>query len=279
MTSTLQIDRVGGGLGAVIAGVRLAEMSDDTFAAVHRALVTHGVVFFRDQHLTADEQLALAQRFGQCSIYPIERMFGSVEPGQQVIVDDENSPPGTDLWHTDVSWLDQPPKFAVLTCLEVPAYGGDTMWCSTEAAYNDLSPAMQGVLAGLRAVHSCWPGFCEIAERKSGFEGLAERIHAAYPDQLHPIVRTNPDTGAKALYLTDRTVMQSIEGMSQAESDVLLDFLLAHVDQPRFHVRWHWAEGDIAIWDERTTLHRGVSDHHPQRRVVRRCTVDGEVPA
>ena len=107
----------------------------------------------------------------------------------------------------------------------------------------------------------------------------AERIHAAYPDQLHPIVRTNPDTGAKALYLTDRTVMQSIEGMSQAESDVLLDFLLAHVDQPRFHVRWHWAEGDIAIWDERTTLHRGVSDHHPQRRVVRRCTVDGEVPA
>lgn len=279
MTTTIELHRVGGALGAVVPGVKLASMSDDTVAGVHRALVTNGVLFFPDQHLSADEQLALAHRFGECSVYPVEKMFGSVEPGQQVIVDDADSPPGTDMWHTDVSWLERPPKFAVLTVLEVPPYGGDTMWCSTQAAYEALSPVMQEVVGGLRAKHSCWPGFCEIAEQKSGFAGLAERIHAAYPDQHHPIVRTNPDTGARALYLTDRTVMQSIDGMTQAESDALLDFLLAHCDQPRFSVRWRWSEGDIAIWDERTTLHRGVSDHHPQRRVVRRCTVDGEVPA
>ena len=182
------------------------------------------------------------------------------------------------MWHTDVSWLPEPPKVALITVLEVPAYGGDTMWASTTAAYRALSPAMRGMLDGLEAVHSCWTSFVEIAERKSGIEGLAERLREAYPEVNHPLVRTHPVSGLRSLYMTDRGVMHRVVGMSKDESDWLLDFLDRHVDQPRFHLRWRWRPGELAIWDERTTLHRGVSDHHPQRRVIRRCTVDGEVP-
>jgi len=167
---------------------------------------------------------------------------------------------------------------ALLTCLEVPAYGGDTMWASTSAAYEALSPQMRGLLDGLEAVHSCHHAFVEIAERKSGIEGLAGRIKDAYPALQHPLVRTHPESGKRSLFMTDRGVMHHLVGLPRSESDAILDFLDAHVAQPRFHIRWKWEPGQLALWDERTTLHRGVSDHYPQRRVIRRCTVDGEAP-
>jgi taurine dioxygenase len=182
------------------------------------------------------------------------------------------------MWHTDVTWLERPPAIALLTCLEVPAYGGDTMWASTTAAYEALSPQMRGMLDGLETVHSCHQSFVEIAERKSGIEGLAGRIKQAYPALTHPLVRTHPESGKRSLFMTDRGVMHHIANLPRRESDAILDFLDAHIAQPRFHVRWKWEPGQLAIWDERTTLHRGVSDHFPQRRVIRRCTVDGEVP-
>lgn len=195
-----------------------------------------------------------------------------------MIVDDADNPPEVDLWHTDVSWLERPPAIALLTCLEVPAYGGDTMWSSTSLAYDALSAPMKRLLDGLECLHTCRGEFVEKAARKSGVPGLAERIIDAYPDQRHPLVRTHPVSGRRSLFMTDRGVMQRIEGLPTSESDALLDFLDAHVAEPRFQVRWSWAPDQLAIWDERTTLHRGISDHFPQRRVVRRCTVDGEVP-
>lgn len=270
------IERLSATIGATVTGIDLTDPG--VVDHVHQQVVEHGVAFFPGQHLDADDQLAFAGRLGQVSLYPIERFFGSVEPSQQVIVDDVDNPPGTDLWHTDVSWLPEPPKLAVLTVLEVPEFGGDTAWASTAAAYQALSPTMQSMVDRLEAVHSCHTGFVEIAEAKTGISGLAERLRAAYPEVTHPLVRTHPDTGRRSLYLTDRSVMHRVAGMSDRESDALLDFLLTHCDQPRFQVRWRWSPGDVAIWDERTTLHRGISDHYPQRRVIRRCTVDGERP-
>ena len=277
-TTALEVERIGV-LGGLVHGVDLkAPLSDAVCEEILAALDRHEVLFFRDQHLDDAQQLALAARFGPVSLYPIEKFFGSDKPGHQVIVDDAENPPGTDMWHTDVTWLESPPVMAFLSMLEAPAYGGDTMWASTTAAYEALSPTMQELLAGLEAVHSCHESFVEIAERKSGIQGLAEKLKDFYPAVKHPLVRTHPRTGRRSLYLTDRGVMHQIDGMSRDESDVLLDFLEAHVAQPRFHIRWRWQPGELAIWDERTTLHRGVSDHFPQRRVIRRCTVDGEAP-
>ncbi|NQZ98478.1 MAG: TauD/TfdA family dioxygenase [Myxococcales bacterium] len=276
---TIAVERIGGALGAIVSGVDLAKpLSDGVFQEIHHALVANEVLFFHDQELSGDQQLELASRFGELSLYPLEKFFGADQPGHQVIVDSADNAPGTDLWHTDVSWLEKPPKVALITVLETPPYGGDTMWASTSAAYEALSPTIQRMLDGVEAVHSCHGSFVEIAERKSGVEGLAERFRAAYPEVVHPLVRTHPVSGRRSLYMTDRGVMHRIAEMSDAESSATLDFLEAHVDQPRFHCRWHWELGQLAIWDERTTLHRGVSDHYPQRRVIRRCTVDGEAP-
>ncbi len=276
--AAFEVQRIGA-LGGIVSGLDLAQpLGEDAYRELKHALTCYEVLFFREQQLEADAQLELARRFGEISLYPIERFFGSVEPGHQVVVDDADNAPGVDMWHSDVTWLERPPSIAFLTCLEVPDYGGDTMWASTSAAYEALSPSMQDLLAGLECVHSCHGSFVEIAERKSGIEGLAEQIKAAYPARRHPLVRTHPESGRRSLFMTDRGVMHRIADLPERESDAILDFLDAHVAEPRFHVRWKWQPGELAIWDERTTLHRGVSDHYPMRRVIRRCTVDGEVP-
>ncbi len=268
-----------GALGAVVDGVDLKQPLAESLAReLERALDTYGVLFFDEQYLSAEQQLAVASRFGEVSLYPIEKFFGSNEPSQQVIVDDADNPPATDMWHTDVTWLPSPPVAALITVLELPAYGGDTMWGSTAAAYDDLSDLMKERLDGLRTVHSCHDSFVRIAEEKSGITGLADKLRAAYPAVSHPLVRVHPRTGRRSLYLAERGVMHHIEGLAPAESEALLDFLDAHIAQPKYHIRWRWQPGQLAIWDERTTVHRGVSDHYPQRRVIRRCTVDGEVP-
>lgn len=273
------VTRVGGALGARVEGLDLGKpLAEAAVRELRHALAANEVLFFEGQPLSGDDQLALARHFGQLSLYPIERLFGADEPGHQVIVDDADNPPEVDLWHTDVSWLERPPSVALLTCLEVPAWGGDTMWASTSAAYDALSEPMKRMLDGLECLHTCHDTFVDIATRKSGIPELAERIIEAYPDQIHPLVRTHPESGRRSLYLTDRGVMKRIVGLPEAESEALLDFLAAHVAEPRFHLRWRWAPNQLAIWDERTTLHRGVADHFPQRRVIRRCTVDGEIP-
>ncbi len=273
-----EVERIGT-FGAVIAGLDLREsVGAIPLEELKHALASYEVLFFRDQHLDAEQQLTLARQFGEISLYPIEKFFGSVEPGHQVVVDDAENYPGVDMWHTDVTWLERPPVIALLTCLEVPAYGGDTMWASTRAAYEELSPRMRGLVDGLETLHSCHQSFVEIAERKSGIEGLGDRIKAAYPALTHPLVRTHPESGRRSLFVTDRGVMHHIVDLPTSESEAILDFLAAHVDQPRFQVRWKWEPGQLVIWDERATLHRGVSDHYPQRRVIRRCTVDGEKP-
>ncbi len=151
------------------------------------------------------------------------------------------------------------------------------MWASAADVYDSLSPSIQGLLEGMEAEHTCWPGFCETAERKSEVEGLGRRIADAYPPVMHPVVRTHPVTGQKAYYDGSST-MNGVAELSDAEWEPLRLMLRAMFDEPKRQVRWSWTEGDVAIWDERLVVHRGVSDHFPLRRVVRRITVDGERP-
>jgi taurine dioxygenase len=273
----MKLHKIGGVIGAVVDGVHLGDADADAIGDIEAALYDNGVLFFRDQHLTDEQQIALAAKFGEPSIYPISKIHGATEPVCSTIVDDADSPPSTDNWHTDVTWIESPPMIAILCGVEIPAHGGDTMWASAIDVYESLSPTLRTLLDGLEAEHNCWPGFCTTAETKSGVEGLGRMISDAYPPVMHPLVRTHPVTGQRAYYDGSST-MGAVDGLTAAEWEPLRVMLRSMFDEPKRQVRWSWTAGDVAIWDERLVVHRGVSDHFPLRRVVRRITVDGERP-
>lgn len=275
---SIEVSRIGGSLGAVVSGVDPRDdLTDQQFAEIHQALLRHEVIIFRNVPMSAEAQLDLAARWGQLSIFPLSAIMGATKPSISIIHDDAESLPTTDNWHTDVTWIETPPKVAVLQAVVAPPYGGDTMWCSITSAYDALSEPMKAMVDGLEVHHSNYPGFCTSMAEKSGNWDLVPKLREAYPGVNHPLVRTHPETGQRALYLASG-FQQYVVGLTPAESAALLDFLSRHIDQHRFHCRWSWAEGDLAIWDERSTNHRGVSDHYPQVREVRRCTVDGDRP-
>lgn len=276
----IKLRRVSGSLGAEVRGAPLRELDDRTFDEIHRALLEHEVLFFPDSGLDDDAQMALARRFGQPSVFPLLRIMGATGPTFQVIEDGPDSPNAADDWHTDVTWTAEPPKVALLRAGVVPAVGGDTMWGSMTRAYEALSPAMQDFLSSLEVVHdneslirAAGPKMGDGAEAKK----ILEQLRAEYPPVTHPLVRTHPETGRRAI-LYGGDFMRRVVGMSEAESDAILAFVSDHIDQSRFHCRWSWTPGDLAIWDERSTVHQAVNDHFPQRRSVHRCVVDGDRP-
>jgi taurine dioxygenase len=275
-TLNLTVTPVTGAIGAVIDGLDLHHALDDATARLVRdALHEHSVLFFRGQDLTEDEQLAFASTFGTVGQYPLTTMFGGTAMSS-TIEDTADSPPDADGWHTDVTWVAEPPAYAVLNAKVIPASGGDTMWTSLFAAYDALSPTMQELCCRLTVRHHSGDDFAERVERTAGAE-VADRIAAEFPPVEHPLVRSHPVTGRRALFVSGR-FMDQIVGMHRDESDLLLDYLNRHVENPNFCVRWRWSEGDVAVWDEASTNHRALSDHFPAHRVMRRCTVDGTRP-
>ncbi|OHV73966.1 taurine dioxygenase [Pseudofrankia sp. BMG5.36] len=270
---------VSGALGAEIRGVEIRSLGRGQIAEVRDQLHRYEVIFFRGARLGPEEHLKVAESFGEVSIFPLSRLRGATEPTLQVISDGPDSPPEADYWHTDVTWAAEPPKYALLHAEVVPERGGDTLWASMTAAYDALSPTMQRLLAGLDVVHDC-QSFIEGMRRKgvtSDLEVLVARLREAYPPVRHPLVRTHPETGRRALFLGGR-FMRRIEGMREHESRALLDLLARHIEDPRFQCRWRWQPGDLAIWDERSTNHRSAADHFPQVRVVRRVEIAGDRP-
>lgn len=276
----IQIVPVAGALGAEIRGVDLRVLDEATFDIVHRALVEHEVVFFRDVHLTDDEHLALGGRFGTVNIFPMSKLRGATAPTLQVIVDGPDSRPVADYWHTDVTWIATPPDIAILRPTVIPARGGDTLWASMTTAFDALSPTMQTMLRGLTVRHdntSFIRGMLEKLPEQDVPGGLPDLLRANYPPVEHPLVRTHPVSGRQVLYLGG-DFMRGIVGMHPDESDALLTFLRSHMADARFVCRWRWHPGDVAIWDERSTNHRSAGDHWPQRREVRRCELGAAVP-
>lgn len=277
----IQVRRISATIGAEISGVDLHDLDGDTFAAIHRTLLEREVVFFRDTGLTDEEHMKLALRFGQPGIFPMFEVMGATEPTFQVIEDGPDSPPAADYWHTDVTWSAEPPKYALLRAEIIPEFGGDTLWGSMTAAYEALSPAMQKLLDGLVVLHDN-TSFIEGLYTKMGAEqvkksGIDQRLRDAHPGVNHPLVRTHPETGRRAI-LFGGGFMRHIVGVSEDENQLLMDFLRRHIDNPHFHCRWQWRPGDLAIWDERSTVHRALSDHFPQRRTMHRCVVEGDRP-
>jgi len=265
-----------GAIGAVIDGVDLRHPLDEESARMLRdALHEHSVLFFHDQDLDEDQQVAFASHFGTVGPYPLTKMLGGTTL-VSMIEDTADSPPDADGWHTDVTWVAEPPAYAVLNARVIPERGGDTMWSSLFAAYDALSPVMQRLCDQLTVRHFSGRDFQERVARTAGAE-VADRIAREFPPVEHPLVRTHPVTGRRALFVSGR-FMDQVVGMHRDESDALLGYLNRHIENPNFCVRWRWREHDLAVWDEASTNHRALSDHYPAHRAMRRCTVDGARP-
>ena len=262
-TTQLDVRRLAGALGAEINGLDLSTLPDpDTFAAVRAAFLEHQVLCIRGQAaMTPEDHLAFGALWGEVSVHPY---VPSIEgyPGIMRIYDPN---PITQTWHADTTHMKAPPALTLLLARTLPPVGGDTMFSSAYSAYESLSPGLQQTLLGLRAVHHG----TELAA-SAGLDKDAVTT-------THPVVRTHPETGRKALFVNGNYVDQ-FDGWTIEESQPLLQYLFAQVDRPEFTYRHHWLDGDLVIWDNRCTQHAVVADTAGAERVLHRVTIAGDVP-
>ncbi len=284
LPNSLQIRKVAGTLGAEVTGVDLAEpVNAATAAALHQALTDHLVIFFRDQQLTPEQHLAVSRIFGKLSRVPYVTPMAEYPDIIAVLKEADERKISTfgNAWHSDFSFLEEPPMGSVLYGREIPDFGGDTLWSNMYEAYEALSPGMQKMLLGLKAVHIGRP-YGTTAAMPEGLKGSRSiRMERNNPEAdretLHPVVRLHPESGRKALFVNSIYTVR-FEGMTEAESRPLLDFLYAHAIRPEFTCRFRWRSGSLAVWDNRCTLHYAVNDYDGSRRLLHRTTVAGERP-
>lgn len=274
----MQVKKVAGALGAEIAGVDLSAGVPLALAAELRAaFLEHQVIFLRNQNLTPAQFLAFAQAMGT----PVEYPFVKGLEGFPHIIEVKKLEHETvnfgGIWHSDTTYLDIPPMGSMLLSREVPPYGGDTLFASQYAAYDALSATMKRLLDGLQGISSsARADVSKTREDRIKSDGKAEapREYRA----LHPVVRTHPETGRKALFVNVAHTA-GIEGMTDEESAPLLQFLFAHQVKPEFTCRWAWAPNAIAFWDNRCVQHNPVNDYHGFKRLMHRITLQGDKPA
>ena len=272
----------GAALGAEIRGVDLAKPLDDAiFAAIERAYNEHGVIFFRDQHVTPAQQVSFTRRFGEIEF----NIFGerwSVPGAPEIVVvsnlTEDGKPIGIrragENWHSDMCYTARPPRGTILYAREIPVLHGlplgDTEFASAAAAYEALPPAMKDRIAGRRAIF-------DFAARKRAFPPTREEIDRN-PPVSHPIVRMHPHTGRKCLYVM-RDDCTGIEDLDPEEAEALICALADHIVKPQFVYRHQWRVGDLLMWDNCTVQHRAIQDYDlPQRRLMHRTTVGGAAP-
>ena len=268
--------------GADIVGVDLLDPSAETMALVRHALTDHGVVFVRDQHLTPEQQVQLTRRFG--AVLRVPYISPLAEHPDVVAVlkeaDERNISTFGGTWHSDFSFLDEPPSLTLLYALELPDIGGDTLWSSQYAAYDALSSGMQRLLEPLRAVHTAWPHGTKGPDTSSAVSRsvvMTRNDPSADREIVHPVVRVHPVTGRKALFVNP-VYTQRFEDMTEEESQPLLQYLVDHATRAEFTCRLRWTRGTLAIWDNRCLLHLAINDYDGSRRLLHRTTVVGEPP-
>jgi taurine dioxygenase len=272
MTYTaLRIEKLTPHVGAEVHGVDLSRPLDErTFKEVHDALIDNGVIFFRDQHLTPEQQKDFGRLFGELHVHPAAPALLEGHPEILVIHADEKSKRvAGEVWHSDVSCDPEPPMGSILYMHELPPVGGDTLFASMYAAYEGLSEPMKRFVEGLTAWHDG-----EHVYR--GRYGLKDE-GKTFPRAEHPVVRTHPVSGRKGLYV-NRGFTTRIAQLTRPESDALLEFLYQHVETPEFHCRFRWQVSSVAFWDNRCVQHHAMWDYFPQRRHGHRVTISGDKP-
>jgi taurine dioxygenase len=278
---------VAGALGAEIGRVNLGRLDDETFEEIKRAWLEHLVIFFRDQNITPEQQIAFARRFGEFHHHPFMKCMDEYQDILEKIKEESDTKAFGEVWHTEQMFNPKPAKATILYAKETPDAGGDTLFTNLYMAYETLSEPMKAMLAGVKT----W----NVGDRKKLMDGEKagitrdgryagnEKMSAKLRDPgdlvteaAHPLVRTHPETGRKALYISNHT--QTLEGFKSTEARPIVDFLRAHAVEPEFTCRFRWQVGSMAIWDNRCTQHRALNDYPGKRRRMHRITIAGDAP-
>jgi taurine dioxygenase len=274
--SGLHVTPMSATIGAMIEGADLRrDLSDGEIAVIRQALLDWKVMFFRQQDIDTDQHLAFARRFGELEVHP----FAPHKPGYPevlAITHDADAPGQENAWHSDVTWRLQPSLGSVLRVVECPTIGGDTLFADMYAAYDGLPQRIKDRVDGRVARHD-FANFRERMRRRgASAEKLAE-FDRQYPNPEHPVIRTHPETGRKAIYV-NVAFTKEIVGLDADESAELLGVLYRQAAVPEYQVRFRWEPNSIAFWDNRSCQHYAVSDYWPEVRRAERVTVIGDTP-
>ena len=289
-TSNRRIDvkPIAGALGAEITASILRNSMTRHLREIHDAWLEHQVVFFRDQKLSSPEYIAFAKRFGDIHHHPFIKGMPEYPDILEIIKEEGDTRAFGETWHTDQMFNPKPAKATILYAKETPKFGGDTMFANGYLAYEHLSEPMKAMLHDVKTwntgnrkkLHENDAKRGEMSGSYKGNAKMAEKVQQPDPNLIteaaHPLVRTHPETGKKALYVGNHS--QTLHGMKPAEAKPILDYLMQHAVHPEFTCRFRWEVGSMAIWDNRCTQHRALNDYHGQRRRMHRITIKGDEP-
>lgn len=278
----MNVERLTGVVGARVTGVNVTTLSDDEFQKLRALACDYGVVFLPQQDLTVQQQVEFSHRFGPAAESP----FIEPSPDHPEVIKvlkearDGNAFNFGGAWHSDFSFLATPPSFTILHALDIPPYGGDTLWSCMATAYDVLNPQQKELFATLQAVHTARDAYSpKLQPLHSGLSGMTIVCDESANDiSLHPLITTHPETGKKILFF-NRAYVRDLVGIDGDEKTRLLEWLHLHTTDAKFTVRHKWTAGDLAIWDNRSTQHYALNDYAGFRRELHRTTVAGSRPA
>jgi len=273
----LQLKQLTPTIGALVEGINLSTPLDNpTVEALKAAFHTHHVLFFRNQDLDPPTQRDFTAKFGKLYLHPF---YPRLPDYPEVVVLDTggHNPPEFNVWHFDGISTGMPPLGSTLHAKIIPETGGDTLWSSMIAAYEALSEPFRTFLDGLQAVHDFAKGFKDIFYNTPEKVKIREESRLKFPPVALPLIRTHPVTGRKGIFVNESSTTH-ILNLTPKESDMILQFLFAHIQKLEFTIRWNWRVGDVVLWDNRSTQHIGLDDYLPNRRVMHRVSIEGEKP-
>ena len=274
--SHFEIEPIGPTIGAKIRGLDLSKTIDkETLVQLEDALVKHKIIYLRDQNINTAQQVTFGRMFGDLEVHPF-RPEGKI-PEIMVLDNHKDNPVlSTDVWHSDTTFRECPTKYSILRCLKIPETGGDTLWADMCAAYVGLSDAIKNMIDELFAVHD-FKNFRALFSNSENDREKVFEMEKLYPNPTHPVVRTHPVTGRKAIYVNSQFTL-GIVGMKDKESRALLELLYEQAQIPEYQFRLRWKPGTLAIWDNRSTQHYAANDYFPKRRHMERVAVIGDKP-
>tara|TARA_B100000029_G_scaffold333580_1_gene325762 strand:+ start:403 stop:1230 length:828 start_codon:yes stop_codon:yes gene_type:complete len=274
----MDIKLLSGALGAEIEGINLKDSSINNFNLINKLLLEHKVLFFRNQNITADEQISIAKRFGPLERHVYVKPRDNYPEIVRIIKGSNEKHQWGETWHTDVSYNVKPTKVIILRSVKIPPVGGDTMFSNMEIAYETLDEKIKKKLKNKTAVHSSLgaAAFVDKYEKMSGNGNIKEYSN------VHPVIRTHPETSKKILYVNSMYT-KKINGIDKKESEEILSEIFKHQERLDFTCRFKWTENAVAIWDNRSTLHQGLTDFFPGRglgheRIMDRIAIQGDRP-